>query len=91
MVKVDKPTNLNGVELREELRAAGVEITDGRDAVFIDDNGILYLDIATKDKAKADEVIAKHNGSQTAPELSLTEKLASIGLSIDELKAALLA
>lgn len=89
MIKVNKPTNLNGVELRAELRAAGVDITDGRDAVFIDDNGDLFLDIAAKDKAKADEVIAVHNGSQSAPELSIEEKLASIGLSLDDLRAAL--
>jgi hypothetical protein len=89
MIKVNKPTNLDGVELRAELRAAGVDITDGRNAVFIDDNGILYLEIAAKDKAKADEVIAKHNGKQTAPELSIAEKLASIGLTIDDLKTAL--
>lgn len=91
MIKVDKPASLNGVELRAELRSAGVEITDARDAVFIDDNGDLFLDISTKDKAKADAVISKHIGSQSAPELSLSEKLASIGLSLDELKAALLA
>jgi hypothetical protein len=91
MLKVNKPTNLNGFELRDELRAAGVEITDGRDAVFIDDNGDLFLEIADKDKAKADAVIAAHNGTTVAPELSIAEKLASIGLSINDLKAALLA
>jgi hypothetical protein len=91
MLKVNKPENLNGFELRDELRAAGVAITDDRDAVLIDALGDLYLEIDSKDKAKADKVIAAHNGTSVAPELSIAEKLASIGLTIDDLRAALLA
>lgn len=84
-----KPVNLNGAELREELRASGVEIGDEFDTVKIDENGSLVLDIASKDKEKALTIVEAHNGTTTPPEPSLAEKLASVGVSIEELKAAL--
>jgi len=57
-----RPTNLNGAELREELNAAGVTISDDRGAVVLDGD-ILSLDIAAKDKTKAEAVLAAHNGT----------------------------
>jgi hypothetical protein len=39
------------------------------------------------DKEQAKELLDAHDGS--TPELSVSEKLASVGLSIDDLKAAL--
>jgi len=57
-----KPTNLNGAELRQELNAAGVNITNDRTAVVLDGD-VLSLDIAAKDKAKAQAVVAAHNGT----------------------------
>lgn len=38
-------------------------------------------------KAQAEAALAAHDG--TVPELTVAEKLASVGLSIDDLKAAL--
>jgi hypothetical protein len=57
-----KPTNLNGAELRQELNAAGVNISDDKSAVVLDGD-VLFLDIAAKDKTKALAVVAAHNGT----------------------------
>jgi hypothetical protein len=57
-----KPTNLNGAELRQELNDAGVNISNDRSAVVLDGD-VLFLDIAAKDKAKAEAVVAAHNGT----------------------------
>jgi hypothetical protein len=57
-----KPTNLNGAELRQELNAAGVNISNDKSAVVLDGD-VLFLDIATKDKTKALAVVAAHNGT----------------------------
>jgi hypothetical protein len=86
MIKFDKPKNLNGAELLNELNNAGVIVTN---LPMIDDDGKLYLDIAEDDKAKATPIVAAHSGTINAPEPSVADKLASVGLSITDLKAAL--
>ncbi len=83
------PENLNGAELRDELRSAGIEISDLSSAVSIDENENLVLEIAAKDKTKAQAIVIAHNGTTIAPEPTIQQKLESVGLSIDELKAAL--
>jgi hypothetical protein len=77
-----KPQNLNGTELIAELANAGIVVSR------VLDNGDGTIEIATEN-AKATEIVAKHNGTQIAPEPTIAEKLASVGLSIEELKAAL--
>ena len=89
MEKFNKPINLNGVELRAELNAGGVAISNDIDAVGIDENQNLVLKIAKKDFEKAQPIVAAHNGTVVAPEPTINEKLASVGLSIDDLKSAL--
>jgi hypothetical protein len=89
MIQFTKPTNLNGTELRQELRSAGIEISDSPNAVAVDGNDNLLLDVLEKDKSKASGVVAAHNGTTVAPELTVADKLASVGLSIDDLKAVL--
>lgn len=86
MIKFNKPTNLNGAELLDELNAAGVTITE---TPFVDGNGDLYLEISSAHAKKAENIVATHNGSTTAPEPSIDDKLASVGLSLTDLKAAL--
>ena len=86
MIQFTKPTNLNGLELLTELNAAGVAITQWPE---LDGSGVLWLDIAEDDKAKATPIVAAHNGTIVAPEPTIADKLASVGLSIEELKAAL--
>ena len=86
MIQFTKPQNLNGAELLAELNAAGLLITN---SPMIDGSGNFWLDIAESDKAKATPIVAAHNGTIVAPEPTIEDKLASVGLSIDELKVAL--
>ena len=86
MIQFTKPTNLNGAELLAELNTAGIAIIE---APVIDGNGDFWLDIAEVDKAKATPIVAAHNGTTVAPEQTIEDKLASVGLSVTDLKAAL--
>ena len=86
MIKFDKPENLNGTELMAELNAAGIKVTE---PPLIDGNGELWLRIAAKDQTKAEPIVAAHNGTTVAPELTVAQKLQSVGLNIDDLKSAL--
>ena len=87
MIQFIKPTNLNGAELLDELNAAGVSITE---PPFVDGNGNLYLEIADIHAKRAEAIVSAHDGTTVSPELTIADKLASVGLSIDELKAAIL-
>jgi len=86
MIRFQKPTNLNGAELLAELKIADVIV---KGLPVVDENDDLLLEIDNKDKTKADLVVAAHDGTTTASELSIDEKLASVGLSVDNLKVAL--
>lgn len=84
MIQFNKPKNLNGSELLEELKNAGIVANS---PIVDEDN--LSLDIDEKDATKAELVVKAHNGTVIAPEPTIDQKLASVGLSIDDLKAAL--
>ena len=86
MIKFNKPINLNGAELLDELNSAGIVITS---KARVDGNDDLWLDIADKDEAKAKLIVAAHNGTTVAPEPTVEQKLASVGLNLEDLKAAL--
>lgn len=88
MITFDKPKNLNGSELREELRNAGVDISDDILAVTLTENS-LTLNISLENEEKARKIVQAHNGTILAPEPTVAEKLASVGLSLDDLKSAL--
>ena len=62
MIEFTKPENLDGAKLRDELKAQNVAIGDDKDAVTVDDNGILWLNIAKKDEVKARSVVIAHQG-----------------------------
>jgi hypothetical protein len=91
MTSFTKPVNLNGAQLRDELNASGVTISNDINAVVDTSDGFIHLDIPAKDQAKAAEIVAAHVGIDKVIELSLDEKLASVGISLAEIKAALLA
>lgn len=88
MVEFIKPKNLNGTELRQELQNAGINISDDRFSVSVIGE-TLILDIDAKDTKKASEIVAAHNGTIIPTELSVADKLASVGLNLDDLKTAL--
>jgi len=69
MISFDKPNNLDGAKLLDELIAAGVDILGsdpishlGKTAPAVDGEGNLLLDIAEADKSKAAAIVAAHNG-----------------------------
>jgi hypothetical protein len=91
MIKFNKPTNLNGAELLDELAAVGIVLDKDLQSPFIDGNGDFWLDVAAKDKSKAEKVVAAHNGTLIVPDLSAQKQaiLDRIGLTADELKMIL--
>ena len=89
MIKFDKPANLNGAELLNELAAVGIVLDLTTQAPLIDGNGDLWLDVKSADKVKTGEVVAAHNGTTVAPEPTVEQKLESVGLNLADLKTAL--
>ena len=88
MITFTRPTNLNGKELIAELTAAGIDINT-ETSPYDDGQGNLLLDIAPADEAKAQAIVAAHNGTIVAPEPTVADKLQSVGLSVADLKTAL--
>ncbi len=89
MISFIKPKNLNGSELRQELLETGISISQDFKSICVEADGCLYLDIMQQDEAKAAAVISAHNGTIIPPEPTITDKLASVGLSVTDLKAVL--
>ena len=87
MIKFDKPANFDGVQFCEELEAVGVLI-DKNTSPLVDNNGDFWLDINPEDTVKAQQVLDAHI-PKPRPEPTIEDKLASVGLSLDELRAAL--
>lgn len=87
MISFDKPTQFEGAQFCEELEAAGVKINKNT-SPLIDANGVFWLDIEAKDTQKAQDILNAHV-PKPRPEPTVAEKLASVGLNLDDLKAAL--
>jgi hypothetical protein len=86
MATFTKPANLNGTELLNELKTAGIVV----EGLPIDDGeGNLIINIDAKDESKAKDIVKAHNGTVVAPEPTVADKLASVGLNLDDLTAAL--
>jgi hypothetical protein len=83
MAIFDRPTNLNGAELIEELATAGLTVTE----IIDHSDGTIEFNIS--DVVKAKQVVGEHNGTTTAPELTIEQKLKSVGLDLNDLKVAL--
>lgn len=86
MITFDKPSKLNGSELIAELLAAGINVSG---IPFDDGQGNLSLDIDESDAIKARSVVLKHKGTTIPPEPTVDQKLEMVGLTINDLKAAL--
>ena len=88
------PQNLNGSQLIDELLAVDIELpydplAHKNKKPPVIDAGLLWLDIADADEKKAQEIIENHKGVDKKIELTFEQKLASVGLSLDDLKEAL--
>jgi hypothetical protein len=88
MIKFNKPTNLNGAELLNELKTAKINVV----GYPVDDAaGGLWLDIDEKDTAAAKAIVDAHNGTVVAPDLSAARQalLDKLGITADEAKLLL--
>jgi len=85
MIKFNKPEQLNGEQLIEELKAIGVIVND-KTSPLIDGNGDFWLDIDLKDEVKAKPIVAAHNGTIVAPDKSAQRQavLDRIGITAEE-------
>ena len=84
MKTFNRPQNLNGAELKFELAKVGIIVQE----IFDFSDGTIGFE--TDNESAAAAVVAAHNGTTVAPEPTIADKLASVGLSLDELKAAIL-
>ena len=89
MIKFEKPVNLNGAELLDELAAIGIVLDKVEQAPFIDGNGDFWLDVDAADEERVAAVVAVHDGNTTPAEPTVADKLASVGLNLNDLKEAL--
>lgn len=87
LIKFNTPTNLNGEELVSELKAIGIEVT-GRP--LIDENKELWLNIIESDEEAAATVVASHNGTMVAPDVTSAKAALLAKLGITEEEVALL-
>lgn len=83
MKTFNKPQNLNGTELMAELLANGIMVNE------ILDFGNGTIGFKTENESVAAAVVAAHNGTTIAPEPTIEDKLAFVGLSLTDLKSAL--
>lgn len=86
MIEFVKPENLNGTELADELKAVGIYLNR---PPLIDGQGKFWLDVKPAEEQQAKLIVAAHNGTTIAPEKTIEQKLASVGLTLDDLKKAL--
>jgi hypothetical protein len=90
MIKFNKPEQLNGEQLIQELKAIGVIVND-KTSPLIDGNGDFWLDIDVKDEIKTKQIVEVHVGIDTklnkiAAKETLLNKL---GITADEAKLLL--
>jgi len=88
MIKFNKPINLNGIQLLDQLKDAKINVI-GRP---VDDgNNGLWLSIDEADRDQAAAIVAAHIGTISAPEISADKAavLAKLGLTADEVAALL--
>ena len=87
MIEFTKPDNLNGAQLIEELKAAGIVV---KDFPTLDGNNVLLLDLPKKDEAQAQDIVANHKGidaSQDAADvIAKAALLERLGISEEEAK-----
>lgn len=89
MFSFNKPEKLNGRQLCDELETVGIVVNRFKNpSIKGDTPELIFLDIDEKNITKASEIVAKHIG-ENDPEPTVADKLASVGLSLTDLKSAL--
>ena len=88
MIKFNKPENLNGAELINELTAAKIKVTGNP---MVDGNGDFWLNIDAKDETKTKIIVDAHNGTTIAPDRTAARQAIAdrLGLTADELQVLL--
>jgi hypothetical protein len=88
MLRLNKPAEVNGIQLVNELRAEGIEIADAlKGSIGIEGNKLLVY-VNEQHLEKVTEIVNAHI-AQPTPEPTIEDKLSSVGLSLPNLKAAL--
>ena len=94
MKKFNIPAKLNGAELIDELIQAGVNLPETKGAyknvkppMIMD--GFLWLDVSNSDESLTKQIVEAHDGDTTEKEPTVSDKLASVGLNLEDLKNAL--
>ena len=90
MIKFNKPEQLNGEQLIQELKAIGVIVND-KTSPLIDGNGDFWLDIDVKDEIKTKQIVEVHVGIDTKlDKIAAKETLLNkLGITADEAKLLL--
>jgi hypothetical protein len=81
MISFNQPTQLNGLQLVDELAQENIIVTG---FPLIDANGILWLDIKTNDKNKCATIVQNHKGQnnyQDAKAIARTALLQRLGIT----------
>ena len=88
MIQFDKPESLNGEQLVRELKAVGI-IVNSETSPLIDGEQNFWLDIPSKDAAKAKPIVAAHIGidSEIEKANARQEILNRLGITEDEANA----
>lgn len=87
MLKIKNyPSKINDEQLRSELLASGIKISQV--TPYIDGDKNLVIDIVEGSVDAVDAIVAAHKAVEKA-EPTVIEKLARAGIGLDELKAAL--
>jgi hypothetical protein len=78
-----KPQALNGKQLKDELKVQGIIV----EVIEDDGQGQISFDVEKPKEGLAASIVAAHVGIDKEP--TIADKLESVGVSIDDLKAAL--
>lgn len=80
-----KPEKLNGLQLKEELAAVGINIPYVTDTA----DGFIHFDVEKSKESKATEIVANHSEIDRTAEKDAARKavLIKLGLTADEAAA----
>lgn len=65
-ISFEKPVNLDGAKLVDELIAAGVEVAQENNKpkwVEVDGDGVLWIDIESDENSAVENVVKNHKGT----------------------------